>query len=64
MQCEKCQKKAVITLQHGSLCKPHFITYFEEKVFKTINKFRLIDRKDKICVATSGGKGLKCSEVR
>ena len=56
MQCEKCNGKAVITLQHGSLCKPHFITYFEEKVFKTINKFRLIDRKDKICIAASGGK--------
>jgi len=48
--------KAVISLQHGSLCKSHFITYFEEKVFKTINKFKLIDRKDKLCIATSGGK--------
>ena len=56
MDCYKCDKKAVITLQHGSLCKNHFIHYFEDKVFKTINKFRLISRNDKICVATSGGK--------
>ncbi len=51
-----CPQNTVIQLQHGSLCKNHFLTYFEERVFKTINKFRLIDRKDRICVATSGGK--------
>ena len=52
----KCERKAVINLQHGSLCRQHFIHYFEDKVFKTINKYRLIDRNDKLCVATSGGK--------
>jgi tRNA-5-methyluridine54 2-sulfurtransferase len=56
MHCLKCDKKPVITLQHGDLCKLHFISYFEEKVFKTINKFRMIDRKDNLCVAASGGK--------
>ncbi len=57
MQCSKCNLKAVIEQQHGPLCKNHFITYFEEKVFKTFNKFHLIDRNDKkICIATSGGK--------
>src|SRR3989344_5338674 len=56
MQCNKCQNHAVITLQHGNLCKNHFIDYFEDKVFKTINKYRLIGRTDKLCVAASGGK--------
>ena len=56
MQCNKCEETAVIELQHAPLCKNHFINYFEQKVFKTINKFKLIDRKDNICVATSGGK--------
>ena len=56
MICNKCQSKAVITLQHGSLCKTHFIRYFEDKVFKTINKYKMIDRNDKLCIATSGGK--------
>ncbi len=56
VNCMNCQNKAVVTLQHGSLCKSHFIKYFENKVFKTINKFRLIDRNDKLCIATSGGK--------
>lgn len=56
MDCGKCHKKAVIVLQHGPLCKNHFIDHFESKVFKTINKFQLIGRNDKICVAASGGK--------
>ena len=56
VNCINCQAKAVITLQHGSLCKSHFIKYFENKVFKTINKFQMISREDKLCIATSGGK--------
>lgn len=56
MICHKCSKKAVITLQHGSLCKNHFLNYFEDKVFKTINKYRLFGRDDKVCIAASGGK--------
>ena len=56
MVCHKCPEKSVIELQHGDLCKNHFLSYFEEKVFKTINKYNLIGRNDKICVAASGGK--------
>ena len=56
MACTKCEHKAVICLQHGNLCKSHFIDYFEEKVFKTINKYQLIGRDEKLCVAVSGGK--------
>lgn len=56
MQCSKCQNNAVIVLQHGNLCRKHFIDYFEEKVFKTINKYQLIGRNEKLCVAVSGGK--------
>lgn len=56
MACHKCDQKSVIELQHGDLCKNHFLSYFEEKVFKTINKYNLIRRDDKICVAASGGK--------
>ncbi len=56
MQCIQCNNKAVIKLQHGSLCKEHFISYFEKKVFKTINKYNLVERRDVICCAASGGK--------
>lgn len=56
MYCRKCTNQAVIILQHGPICKNHFINYFEEKVFKTINKYQLIGRDEHICVAASGGK--------
>lgn len=54
--CHKCENKAVIDLQHGRMCKSHFINYFEKKVFKTINKYQLIKHNDKVCIAASGGK--------
>ena len=56
MSCGKCDSRAVIALQHGGFCKKHFINYFEDKVFKTINRFQLLGRNEKICVAASGGK--------
>ncbi len=55
MNCS-CSKKAITNLLHGPVCKSHFISYFEDKVFKTIKKYNLISRKDVICVAVSGGK--------
>ena len=51
-----CQKPAVITLQHGSLCQLHFLNYFEDKVFKTIKRYQLIKKDDTLCIAASGGK--------
>lgn len=56
MNCSKCDKPSVIELQHGALCRNHFIKYFEEKVFSTIKKYHLIDQNDTISVACSGGK--------
>lgn len=56
MACSKCDNKEVTALQHGNLCKKHFINYFEDKVFRTINRFQLLGRGEKICVAASGGK--------
>jgi len=56
MKCLKCEKDAVITLQHGALCPSHFLTYFEKKVFKTISKYDLVKSTDTVCVAASGGK--------
>ena len=56
MDCFKCPEKAVITLQHGSLCAGHFITCFEDKVFKTFRKYNLLRQNDRLCIAASGGK--------
>jgi uncharacterized protein (TIGR00269 family) len=55
--CKLCDKKPVITLISGEkLCKHCFIKYFERKVRKTIRVHRLIDKKDSLLVALSGGK--------
>ncbi|MFH0701902.1 MAG: TIGR00269 family protein [Candidatus Woesearchaeota archaeon] len=56
MKCFQCNSKAIIELQHGAVCEKHFLHYFEDKVFKTLQKYQLIDANDKVCVACSGGK--------
>src|SRR3989344_2551738 len=38
------------------LCKKHFVEYFENKVFRTIRQFELLDKKENLGVAVSGGK--------
>ncbi len=54
MNCVHCSSKAVVS--SPPYCKEHFILYIEEKVQRTIERFRLIDAGDKIAVAVSGGK--------
>ncbi len=50
-------KKGIYYLSCGRwLNKTAFIKYFEKKVRKTIRKYNLIGKKDKIAVAYSGGK--------
>ena len=52
-----CNEKPVISLYSGEkLCKSHFIEYFENKVFKVIRQFDLLDKEENIGVAISGGK--------
>ena len=54
--CHKCGEKAVFAQQNQLLCKNHFLDYFENKVIRTIKKYELFARGDRICVAASGGK--------
>ncbi len=58
MVCKNCINNPVIKLTNNdvSLCKGHFIRYFEKKVMKTIAGFSLIKPNEKIGVAVSGGK--------
>ncbi len=54
---KKKQLPPVYKLENGTLLnKLEFIKYFENKVFKTIRKFKLFELDDKIVVAVSGGK--------
>ncbi len=50
-----CGENAVVNVTNP-YCKDHFIKYFESKVAATIKKYKLINKKDKIVVACSGGK--------
>jgi uncharacterized protein (TIGR00269 family) len=50
--CLKCSKKVYCS----NLCRNHFMNYFEKKVIRTILKFDLFSKKDKVGVAVSGGK--------
>lgn len=52
MKCVKCAEAELCS----GFCKKHFKRYIEEKVRKTIKKFRLFSHKDKIAAAVSGGK--------
>ena len=51
-KCIKCNKAVYCS----GLCREHFRDYFEKKVRRTIKKFDLFDKKDRIGVAVSGGK--------
>lgn len=55
--CKQCNTKPVYVLQNGKkLCKKCFIRYYERKVLRTIRKYNLIDKGDKVAIAASGGK--------
>lgn len=58
MKCKKCGEKAVISLRsyNLSLCKSHYIEFFEKKAIKTIRKYKLFREDDLIVIAVSGGK--------
>lgn len=58
MRCSLCKSKAVIYRKYEgrALCKKHFIESIEKKFLKTIRKYKLIERGDKVAVGISGGK--------
>ncbi len=58
MVCKHCLSKPVIyfPINNTQLCKSCFFRYLESKVKKTISKYKLIEPKDHIVVAISGGK--------
>jgi len=57
-KCFKCSQKAQVYLpQHRlSLCKDHYLQWFDNRVEKTIKEFKMFKKEDKILVAVSGGK--------
>ncbi|ABR30867.1 potassium ABC transporter ATPase [Thermosipho melanesiensis] len=52
MKCQHCRKKAII--KSPRLCEDHFPEYFERKIGKFLDKFKIKNKK--ILVSISGGK--------
>jgi len=57
-RCSRCGKPVVIELRYSNkfLCDSCFVRLFEKRVKRTIRLGKLLDPKDKIGVALSGGK--------
>lgn len=57
-KCRFCDKQAAVYLRYANLrlCKEHFINFIENRVKRTIEKYKLINRGDRVLVAVSGGK--------
>ena len=59
MACKSCKTKPVIALPNSNikLCKGCFLKYFEKKAYKTISKYKLLEKQDsQVAVGVSGGK--------
>ncbi|AXI25095.1 TIGR00269 family protein [Methanofervidicoccus sp. A16] len=58
MKCKFCKGEVYIKLHHPKmyLCREHFIEYFERKVRRTIDRYKLLKEDERILVALSGGK--------
>jgi uncharacterized protein (TIGR00269 family) len=58
MRCNKCGGRPVYFQRYSGqkFCETHFKDYFEYKFRRTIKKYRMLERDEKIAVALSGGK--------
>lgn len=58
MNCSFCKNESIYFRNYEGhhYCKKHFIKNFEKRVKKTISINKLIEKKDKVAVAYSGGK--------
>lgn len=63
MRCVSCKKPADIKITQA-FCKECFLKHYQRRVERTIKKFKLIGKKDKVLIAVSGGKdSLSCADV-
>ena len=58
MKCTTCRGPAVIDLprHNANFCGEHFLSYVRGQVEKTVERFRMFERADRVLVAVSGGK--------
>ena len=58
VKCSKCERDAVIRVPYAklNLCKEHYVEYFEKRVLKTIERYKVFRDAKKVLIALSGGK--------
>jgi uncharacterized protein (TIGR00269 family) len=58
MKCKKCGKNAVIRLRahHIALCREDFLAFVLNRVQRTIDRYKIFTRRERVLVAVSGGK--------
>jgi uncharacterized protein (TIGR00269 family) len=58
VQCTKCGNKAIIRISYANLllCSIHFWEWFEQRVERTVKKYRMLEGSRVVAVAVSGGK--------
>lgn len=58
MKCKKCERPAVINMHRHrlALCESCYLEWFPAQVEKTIQRFGMFERGDRLIVAVSGGK--------
>ena len=56
--CSLCPERAIVSQRYlgRQLCQDHFIQDFERRMVQTIEKSRMIEERERIAVAVSGGK--------
>lgn len=58
MKCRRCGRKAVLELKshNTAFCKDCFLFFFERQVKRSIDRYRMFSKKDRILICVSGGK--------
>jgi len=58
MKCRKCGQRAVFNMRRHklALCAEHYLEWFPEQVERTIGRYRMFTRDERVLVAVSGGK--------
>jgi uncharacterized protein (TIGR00269 family) len=58
VKCVRCGSRAAyyVSYVRGGFCRDHYLEYIEDRVVRTIERYKMIPRGSKLVVAISGGK--------
>jgi len=58
VKCSKCDRDAVVRVPYAklNLCREHYIEYFEKRLLKTIERYKMFRNTKRALIALSGGK--------